>query len=905
VKGERWREIERIFDQAAALSAPEQSSFLEETCAGDLDLRNEVESLLAAHARSGDFIDRPSLFFDLKVVVGDAGFAAGDLLGRYRIVKEIGRGGMGAVYLAERADDQYRKQVAIKLIHRGLTSDTMRRRFGTERQILASFDHPNIAHLYDADTAADGSSYFVMEYIDGVAIDKFCHERSSSLKERLSLFRHVCGAVAYAHRHAVIHRDLKPSNILITSEGVPKLLDFGIAKMLETAPSAEALVTIAEARAMTPEYASPEQVRGEAITTASDVYSLGVILYQLLTGTFPYRFNTQSPYEIARVIEGTNPARPSTAVRQRNSRIEKRDSADQRFAFRESRRLRGDLDNIMLMAIRKEPARRYSSVEQFSDDIGRYLEARPVVARKDTFGYRAAKFVRRNRAATAVAALLLLSLIAGIITTSSQAHRARFEQARAERRFNDVRQLANNVLFDYYDAIKNLPGATRVRERLVKDALMHLDSLGKEAGGDRTLQRELAEAYERVGDVLGEEASASLGDRSGAMQSYGKGLALRESLVAAAPGDVTSRRALAASYKKLGAVYLDTAELKKGLDYLAKSLALSSALVAEQPENDDLQRDLAEVHNAAGSAVREGEMNAALEHYRKALPILEALRGRAPKDRRVRRDLSVTYGEIGGVLFLTGDIPGALENNGKALALRESLLAEDPTNNDYRRMLAIAHQNRGDFLAWEKRYPEALESFRRKLDIDEQSLAADPANAQARSDLAYSSERIGALLIATGDAREAVRHLENAVHLYEKATEDDPKDLMKRLRIVIGYMQLGQAWTKAGDYARAQAECGRASELLHQAPDDPANISLQRLRVLAFTGLGDAYAELATKKSTPKSVAQNQQLAHNMFVRGLDLMQDLRRKGILDSDEVKEVDEVARKAETTSSSSAP
>ena len=369
--------MEVVFEQALELPAGERAAFIQKNCEGDEELRREVESLLESHASAGRFIDQPDIFFreeDLKD--DDTSVAAGQLIGAYRIVREIGRGGMGAVYLAERADEQYKKQVAIKLIKRGMDTDSVLRHFRNERQILASFDHPNIARLFDGGTTKDGLPYFVMEYIEGVPINQYCSAHGLSVVERLKLIREACAAVSYAHRHTVIHRDIKMSNILVTSEGTPKLLDFGIAKILQPGIESEALMTMTGVRPMTPEYASPEQVRGEPVTTASDVYSLGVVLYELLTGRSPYHFTSRSLSDVAREITNTEPPRPSTVVSNNNQQSE---ITNQKF-------LRGDLDNILLMALRKEPARRYQTVDQFADDIRRHLESRPVLARKDTIG---------------------------------------------------------------------------------------------------------------------------------------------------------------------------------------------------------------------------------------------------------------------------------------------------------------------------------------------------------------------------------------------------------------------------------------------------------------------------------------------------------------------------------------
>ncbi len=877
---ERWKQVEVVFEQALELPAGERAAFIQKNCEGDEELRREVESLLESHASAGRFIDQPDIFFreeDLKD--DDTSVAAGQLIGAYRIVREIGRGGMGAVYLAERADEQYKKQVAIKLIKRGMDTDSVLRHFRNERQILASFDHPNIARLFDGGTTKDGLPYFVMEYIEGVPINQYCSAHGLSVVERLKLIREACAAVSYAHRHTVIHRDIKMSNILVTSEGTPKLLDFGIAKILQPGIESEALMTMTGVRPMTPEYASPEQVRGEPVTTASDVYSLGVVLYELLTGRSPYHFTSRSPSDVVREITNTEPPRPSTVVSNNNQQS-----------------VRGDLDNILLMALRKEPARRYQTVDQFADDIRRHLESRPVLARKDTIGYRARKFVRRNRVAVAGALLILVSLIGGLIATAWQAHRATVQKALAERRFNDVRELAHSVLFDYHDAIKNLPGATRVRERLVKDALNYLDSLAGEATGDPALQRELAAAYERVGDVRGEAFGASLGDRAGATDSYRKALTIRETLVAAAPRDVQNRRDLAIISRKIGNQFLDTADPARGLEYLRKSLSLYSELATEQPMRAELQQDLAEAYTALGNGLEaNGDESAVLEQYGKALPIYQELLQGNPKERVLRRSLSVVYEKMGNALFLRSDTKGALENNAKALALRESLLAEDPTNTDYRRIVAISYQNNGDYRAWMKDTSGALESFRKKLQLDEQSVAADPANAQAVGDLAYSNLRLGELLVSSNDYTQAIGFLMHAADAYEKSAAIDQQDEGIPVRAAGAYARLGLAQAKLGDGSAAQEQCDKAAKLLLSAANDPANAMARRVRAIAFGDLGEAYATLATNNGSRDSAKQEWRAARDMYQRSLNVLQELQKSGILDADEIPEVDNTGRK----------
>jgi tetratricopeptide (TPR) repeat protein len=889
--------LKEIFHSAQQLRPNERPAFLDQTCGNDTELRREIDALLkSGHEAGGFMVDPPAQL--AAEVFGEAEIAAdtGRTIGRYKLLERLGSGGMGEVYLAERSDQQFKMEVAIKLIKRGMDTESVLRRFQHERQILASLAHPNIARLLDGGETEDGLPYFVMEHVKGERIDRYAKAKNLSLNERLELFRQVCGAVSYAHQHLVVHRDLKPSNILVTPEGVPKLLDFGIAKIIQVDNGAAAFATITAMPAMTPEYASPEQIRGEPMTTASDVYSLGVVLYELLTGQSPYRFTTQSPPEVARVITEQEPTRPSTAVKSRDSRIGPSrtgfsDSFSSRFTVHPSRSLRGDLDNIILLALRKEPARRYQSVEQFSEDIRRHLEARPIHARKDTVGYRAAKFVRRNKLALAAAALVLLSLIGGILTTSWEArratmqeHRARAEQARAERRFNDVRKLANNVLFDYYDAIKALPGATKVRERLVNDALNYLDSLAGEAHGDPELQRELGAAYERVGDVRGGEMSGSLLDIAGALESYTKALRIREALVAANRGDAQARRDLASSHQKIGYRLLDTGEASNGFEHLRKALTLYLDLTREQPANDDLQLELANTRNKLGKAMMlRGDFSGELEQNRAALAICEKLAASNPRDQRYRRELWSSQDKIGYALYLQTDVAGAFEADSKALALGDALLAADPTNADYRRSLVVNYQHVGDHRKQSDKRG-ALEHFRKAAALDEELLVADPGNALTNKDLAYTHKKIADLLVDLQDNSQALLHFSKALKSYEKVVADAPADLISRFLVATCHGGVARMQARLGEIDPALEECRKAIALLHEITGDkPGHLG----RAQGYEYLGYAYVALA---AAPKALAseskQRTSAARDMFRQTLKIMDDLRSsRGTLGSNE--------------------
>jgi serine/threonine protein kinase len=404
---ERLRQIRNLFEAVVERPPDTRGTFLAESSAGDADLHAEVERLLAAHQHDTDLLPAPA------IPAANPQRLEGRRVGPYEILREIGQGGMGTVYLAVRADHAFRKQVALKIVRPEAGSQEILRRFQQEREIMATLDHPNIARLLDGGSTEQGLPYFVMEYVAGEPIDIYCDRHKLNVAARLELFRNVCAAVEYAHRGGFVHRDLKPANILVTAAGTAKLLDFGIAKVLRATDDATVYVTRTGLHLMTPEYASPEQVRGEAVTGLSDVYSLGAILYELLTGHRPYQMHSRLFHEIVRVICEEPPTRPSTAVGQPEDTASRaRDASPAELR----RQLTGDLDNILLKSLSKEPLERYRSVGQLDEDVQRHLQGQPVLARGDTLTYRIGKLLQRYKIWVIAAMALAAALAAGVVT---------------------------------------------------------------------------------------------------------------------------------------------------------------------------------------------------------------------------------------------------------------------------------------------------------------------------------------------------------------------------------------------------------------------------------------------------------------------------------------------------------
>jgi len=821
---EQWQLVRPILESALELDPTSRSTFLDGAC-GDAYLREEVESLLASHEQAGTDVLNPGNPFVLDLDE-EARFRlqSGKRIGPYEILEEIAVGGMGAVYRAVRADGQYKQQVALKIVRQELGAEFAASRFQNERQILASLNHPNIAKILDGGTTAEGVPYLVMEFVEGQRIDEYCDARKLPTNERLQLFLQICSTVQYAHQRLIIHRDIKPGNILVDADGVPKLLDFGIAKILGSSDiSSQQEQTLSLVRLLTPEYASPEQVKGKPITTASDVYSLGVVLYELLTGRTPYDVPTHTAHEISRAVCEVEPEKPSTAVRRALPSAADNEqhatTAPTFSAVREgspeklSNRLTGDLDNIILLALRKEPQRRYASVEQFAQDIRRHLEHLPVIARQSTFGYRASKFITRHKAGVGVAALVTIALLSATGVTLRQARIARAERAHAERRFNDVRKLANSLMFEVHDSIRDLPGATAARKLIIQRAQEYLDSLSQESKSDPVLLQELAAAYARLASVQGDGRDVNLGDTTSALQNRHKAAQLLETAASLQPTDPTVRRKMAESFLALAVALHQTGDNQGMENYEKRALQTLEPLAAASAGDDNVQHALASAYeSAAGTFRSKNDSVRALEYFQKALAIQERLANTDPQNQLFQRDISFSHKHLGGTLAEQNRLPEALQHYRAALAIDEAQLARNLNNVQDRYNITYTYSDTGFVLGKQGDFDAALAYYHKALDIRSALVAADPNDNRTLAGLASTLNYIGYNLFQKKDYRAALDSYKKASAIRASLSQKDPANQGLRVALTqtegnIGNTYAAMAFSKTAPPSARLTDC--------------------------------------------------------------------------------------------------
>jgi eukaryotic-like serine/threonine-protein kinase len=837
MQAERWSRLEQLYHIAMEQEEDQRAAFLERSCAGDQALRDEVVSLIAYGRQTGRIIDQPAMEVVATALADDLCAQDGNnvdpmigaKIAQYRIVEKLGVGGMGDVYRAVRADDQYEKQVAIKLVRQGLGSEFVYARFRKERQILAGFEHENIARLLDGGTADEGHPYFVMELVAGKSIDEYCDERKLGIIARVDLFLSVCSAVQYAHQRLVVHRDIKPSNILVTANGVPKLLDFGIAAILSPETySPEADPTVSAMRIMTPQFASPEQLRGEVITTATDVYSLGIVLYKLLTGHLPYRLEGNSSYDLAHAICEEEPEKPSTAVGRSGQSVERNrealmvtpewvSSCRNTSPDKLQRTLSGDLDQILLKALRKEPQRRYASAQDFAQDLKSYALGLPVSARRGTFSYRSGKFIKRNKLSLAATAIFALVVIAGGIAIVREERIARMQQARAEQRFESLRKLTNSLLFEFHDSIENLPGSTAARELVVRRALEYLEQIAAEGHNDPATLRDLAAAYERIGLIRTEDQHPHLGGAGSsqtAQQLFAKALMIRQRLAAANPGDLSLQFDLNTTMWNVASMYSQLGDLDRSLDIHQQRLELLEGLAKSHDSERVRYNILSTLNNIAGVKAAFGDYASALDDLRRAQTMVEALLNADPKSSDKKSDTANGHAWIANVLKLDKRYAEAVNEDRKAVAMAEQLLASDPNNTGFQRSVATYSEELCKSLAYAGHFSEALEHCRKAIAIDEEMVKSDKNNVQAAADLACTNKTMGMVFYLMHSPQEALALERRAHSMYREVAARDPDSTTNPIDDAVSLIYLGRSEVDLNRPELARKDLEQAQEML-------------------------------------------------------------------------------------------
>jgi eukaryotic-like serine/threonine-protein kinase len=830
----RWLKVKEVFSEAIELPPHKRAEFLAKVCGADEELRAEAQSLLDSHRTTGSFLKTVNTKLKAAALsVPDASAEAspedtsaqdrvGSRIGAYRLVDLIGTGGMGHVYKAVRDDDEYRAEVAIKLMRSDVNGRLIAERFKTERQILASLDHRNIARLLDGGRTDEGELYVVMELVDGRPIDRYCDEKRLTISERVSLFLQVCAAIGYAHQRLIVHRDLKPTNILVTADGSVKLLDFGIAKILDSSPlSGDGTLTEASMRLMTPAFSSPEQHRGDPITTATDIYALGLVLYELLSGHRAFPTSHRSEREMAAAILETDPDKPSSRVKGVDPDNDTISGLRCDTPSKLKRRLSGDLDAIVMKAIRKEPKDRYGTVDQFSEDLRRHLRSEPVTAHKGTTRYFMRKFIARHQLAVTAAAIVTVSLVIGVVVTQREARIARANEVRAQQHFNDVRKLANTLVFEINDSIKDLRGSITARKLIVQRAVEYLETLSKDSANDPALLREIAAVYIKLGGIQGSRRQSNLGDVEGALTSYGRATTLLETAFAAEPKNTALAIELASAYRQTSEVATSHGDDEDGDRYLEKAFAIIAPLSKTHATDKNVRYELAKIYEARGVDRRARLENAApeimttaLDWHKKAHGIYVALLAADPDNELYRQEVSASHKHMGALLAKMKNWKEALEQYNASLAIDEALLALDPEDVQKRLSITFTYSDTGYILGQQGEHDAALGFHQKALAVRKALLAADPLDVRVRGALSYTLNSIANNYFRKADYVAAVEAYGESLQNREVLLNLNPSSKQQQFEVANAQMGLGSAYANLSRNAKnltaAKTACTQA-----------------------------------------------------------------------------------------------
>jgi serine/threonine protein kinase len=876
---ERWQEISPYLDYAFSLSEEARRAWLKSLAEEKPEAARLLRELLEEHRALAEdrFLEGGS--GPIANEASMAGQMAGQTIGPYTVISPIGRGGMGSVWLAERSDGRFERRVAIKLLNFSVATGGAER-FKREGRILGQLAHPHIAELIDAGVTAKGEPYLVLEHVEGEHIDEYCDNHRLAISSRVRLLIDVAAAVALAHANLIVHRDIKPSNVLVRKDGEAKLLDFGIAKLLadDSTSGAATQLTLEAGGALTPQFAAPEQITGEAITTATDVYSLGVLSYFLLTGKHPAGANAHSAAELVNAITGTEPLRPSATVTNSDrATAEKRSTTPDRLR----RQLSGDLDTILRKALKKEPLERYRSVVTFADDLRRYLEREPISARPDSFTYRARKFVLRNKLGVALAASALFAAGTAIITIEREARRAEY-------RFQQVQRLAHTVLFDLNPQIENLAGATPARELLVKTSLEYLDSLAAEARGDVSLQIELANAYEKIGDVQGNSRYSNLGHPEASVESYRKAAAIAQKLP---PRSLEALELLAGAYTKIGTVQAtELGNRVLGRQTLQKATEFADSIPALTKKPDYLLR--VEAYGLLGDI---DEIN---DPQRAAAPIQRALNiarewARADSSAESKMYIAILTKDWADIQWATGDLSSARGTLLDSLAIFNDLMNHDPSNAEWRTQQSVDWERMGlvsghpDFFNLGDRKTAAA-WLEKVIQGDERNFASDPKDIRAQFGLSEAMGELAAVY-RDSDAKRSEKLYRRSLELSASALSASPQDSDMLYWQAFERVGFARLLSRLGNRGEEADQLNRAINVLEGlVTRDPAEISAHQLLGAALQGRAAYLVKTGRIASAEKDLARSEELLASLYrenSNNLSVLRDLancyRAKGNL------------------------
>jgi hypothetical protein len=826
VKSDRFQRIETLFHAALELDDVARAQLIAAQCGEDADLAAEVYRLLNASQKEEQ--QTAALLSEQEADKGAE--SLGKRIGPYLVDGLLGRGGMGVVYRAHRADGEFEQKVAIKLIDLPLATTTFRERFRQERQILAGLEHPYIARLLDGGVTANGDPYLVMEFVDGVPIHRYCEKENLSLRLRLKLFLQICEAVQFAHQNFVVHRDLKPDNILIAADGTPRLLDFGTAKLLTpTIAAAGAGLTRDGHQSFTPQYASPEQVLGHQVTAASDTYSLGVLLYLLLTGTPPYELTELTTAELLRAVCNEPPRRPVPATAL-------------------GWRLDADLESILLRALRKEPEARYATAAELVTDIQAWLDDQPVAARHGNFRYKAGKFIRRNRVSVAVSALLAVSLIGGVIGTTWQAHVANQERREAAANATDLRELSNSLLTELDEAIQQLPGSTGAQKLLVTRVLEHLDHAAKDTRGNRQTRLDLADAYTRLGNIQGNTYFQNLGDFNGALASLDKAIALVEPLVANGSKDREALRAYAFAEVYRSEVLFGTTRMPEAIASMHASIAANERILALPGVTSLELCEASSVYGVLGDELGQGgneslhDIPGALQAFQEDIELANRALRIDAKFPRALRALVIAQLKIAEV-ERESDPAQALRDFQAGLDRVSALSKEEQGSMRILRVRNSLLEGKANVLVEMERFSEAQALYAQVYETVQHLSALDPLDLRALFDLqitmdlqsvAFESAADQASSNDSADRRRnlaaAEKILAQEVAILQKLIKQDPSDLEYVPILAHTQVRLGTLRSKLRITADAafMAKAGIASSKLLAMQDQASPVTLDQ-----------------------------------------------------------------------------